>query len=207
MQYSELLDLAPDVSRETFEDLKVFSALLQKWNKKINLVARDGADDIWTRHIVDSLQVISHIPKDARVLADLGSGGGFPGLVIALVMRDRTPDLDIILIDSDKRKCEFLRSVARELKLDITVHAARILDVPPVKSDVVTARALAPLQDLLGFAQFHMVPGGRAIFLKGERFRSEIEDAKKQWSFSCDIQSSLTHPDAAVLKIGDIERA
>lgn len=193
-----------NVSRETKERLDIYLELLRKWSPKINLVSQESLKDAGNRHFDDSLQVASLCPKDAKSWVDLGSGGGFPGAVVAIALVDR--DIDITLIESDQRKATFLRTVSRETKTPFAVIAERIENVPPMKSDVISARALAPLEELLGFAEQHLAPTGVAFFMKGESWRAEVDAAQKKWRFACKAHTSVTHPDAAILEIGGLSR-
>lgn len=193
-----------NVSRETKERLDIYLELLRKWSPKINLVSQESLKDAGNRHFDDSLQVASLCPKDAKSWVDLGSGGGFPGAVVAIALGDR--DIDVTLIESDQRKATFLRTVSRETKTPFAVIAERIENVPPMKSDVISARALAPLEELLGFAEQHLAPTGVAFFMKGESWRTEVDAAQKKWRFACKAHTSVTHPDAAILEIGGLSR-
>ncbi|SEP60662.1 16S rRNA (guanine527-N7)-methyltransferase [Loktanella sp. DSM 29012] len=199
--------LSSDVSRETLLTLEQFSALLLKWNAKINLVARSQVSDIWTRHIQDSLQLLPHVPEHCDTLTDIGSGGGFPGVVIAIAAKTQRPAMRIQLIESDQRKAAFLRTAARTFDLNVDVFAERITDTTAVRAKCVTARALAPLTDLLGFAAQLLEPSGVAIFPKGQSAQAEVAAARKSWQFSCDATVSQTDPAAQILVIKDISRA
>lgn len=195
-----------DVSRETIRRLQVYVALLEKWNPKINLVSSSTLSDVWARHIMDSAQLLAHAPVDARTWVDLGSGGGFPGAVIAILAVERRPDLSVTLIEADQRKAAFLRTVGREAGVTMKVIAARIEEVDPLMADVVSARALAPLTSLLDHAARHSAPGGVALFLKGARAEQEVQTALEAWRFGCEMYPSKTDKDAVILKIGGIER-
>lgn len=194
------------VSDDTAARLEVYAALVRKWTRSINLVARNSVDDLWARHVMDSAQVYQIWDRRGRVWADLGCGAGFPGLVVAMLARGDGIDLDMHLVESDQRKAAFLRSVSRETSTPVTVHAARIETLAPLNADIVSARALAPLSDLLGFAERHRAANGQCLFLKGERFGDEIADALAMWRFEGQNFSSRTHPGAAILKIGEFAR-
>ena len=189
-----------DVSRETLEMLDTYAKMLASWNRKINLVSNATLPVVWSRHFQDSLQVAKFVPE-AKTWADLGSGGGFPGAVVAICR----PELRVSLVESDQRKCAFLRALARETRA-FTVIPSRIEALQPLKSHVVSARALAPLATLLGFADRHLAPGGRAIFLKGKKADEEIADALEYWRFDCEKHASTTDEEAVILSIGEIER-
>ena len=198
---------ALNVSRETAARLDTYAALLEKWNPAINLVAKSTLAALWPRHILDSAQLLALAPPGARRWADLGSGGGFPGLVIAILAADTAPDLRLTLVESDRRKAAFLETVLRETGISATVAAERIEDLPPLAANIVSARALAPLPVLLGHAHRHLAPGGIALFPKGARHRGEIAESLERWRFSVQKHPSRTDPDAVILSIGDIERA
>lgn len=194
-----------NVSRETFDRLKTYAVLLEKWNPRINLVSRNSLADLWTRHIVDSIQVFRAAPK-TDTWVDMGSGGGFPGLVIAILAADEMPDCQVTLIESDQRKSAFLRTVARETGVTCRIMAQRIEAVPPQNAGVISARALADLNTLLGFVELHLRQGGIALFPKGVTWQKEVEDARIQWSFDLDPITSLTEPGAAILKVEGVSR-
>ncbi len=206
MSGSDAGPLPVDVSRETLERLNAYAGLLRQWNPRINLVSRATLDDLWSRHFVDSAQVFELAPNTARHWADLGSGGGFPGLVVAIIAAEKRPGLRVTLVESDKRKAVFLRTVAQQTGIDVTVVAERIENIDPLNADVLSARALAPLSALLGYAERHLAPGGTALFLKGSGWRVEIKEALEHWRFRCEDIASTTSPDAAILRLGEIER-
>ena len=193
-----------NVSRETQERLDIFLELLRKWSPKINLVSKESLKDVASRHFADSIQVASLCASGVRTWVDLGSGGGFPGAVVAIVLARE--GVQVTLIESDQRKAAFLRTVSRETKTPFKVIAERIEDVPALSCDVVSARALAPLITLLGFTERHLDPSGTALFMKGGTWRDEVEDAQKKWRFTCEAHTSVTHSDAAVLEIGGLSR-
>ncbi len=195
-------DALPNVSRETTERLEHLQSMLGRWTKKINLVASSTVNDAWNRHIVDSVQVYDLARPQVGMWADLGTGGGFPGLVISIMAKELAPSLDVILVESDQRKCAFLRSVVRELDLDATVKNSRIEKLDPLHADFVSARALAPLKTLLGYADRHLSPDGTAVFLKGAAWKKELSEAQESWNFTCEPSKSVTDPNAVVLSIG-----
>ena len=191
-----------DVSRETLARLEALAELTRKWTARINLVAPSSVPDLWNRHIRDSAQLYALAPPFVH-WADLGSGGGFPGLVIAALAEgtQRTT-----LIESDRRKATFLRAAIRELHLPAEVIAARIESAPPQSADIVSARALAPLPELLAYATRHLRPGGVALFPKGAARSEEISAARAGWDFCLTETRSITLPEAAVLRIERIVR-
>src|SRR5579872_1326838 len=164
--------------------LTVYAALLRKWKMTINLVASSTLPYIWTRHFADSLQVQAALPQ-ARVWADLGSGAGFPGLVTAIRLADE-PGAKVHLIESDQRKCAFLREVSRETQAPAVVHQGRIEEVLPSikeKIDAVSARALAPLPQLIGYAAEALDKGAVGVFLKGEHADDELTPSHAAGNF------------------------
>ncbi|MBI3446108.1 MAG: 16S rRNA (guanine(527)-N(7))-methyltransferase RsmG [Magnetospirillum sp.] len=187
------------VSRETLERLTAYAALLMKWQARINLVGPDTIADLWSRHFLDSAQLFPLIRPDARRLVDLGSGAGFPGLVLAIMGAP-----DVHLVESDQRKCAFLREVARITGAGITVINKRIEQVPPLGADVVTARALAPLSKLLDWAFPHLALGGECLFLKGRGAEDELTASAKEWKLSASRVSSLTDPGGLVLHLREV---
>ena len=193
-------DPLADVSRETHRRLEIFVETLERWQKAINLVSRNTMDGVWKRHILDSAQVVPLIPSTAETLADLGSGGGFPGLVIA-AMR---PDLRVTLVESDARKAAFLGEVGRRMGLENQpkIAISRIEVAPPAVADIVTARALAPMKQLLHWAQRHRKDTAICLFHKGKGWQAEVEEAKKEWDFSPEPIASVTDRDAVILRIG-----
>lgn len=194
-----------NVSRETLERLNDFSALVEKWTQKINLISKASIPQIWDRHIVDSAQIYGIAPA-FQTWVDLGSGGGFPGIVVAILAAEHQPNAAITLVESDQRKCAFLRTAIRELSLNATVHSKRIESLDPLGADVLSARALADLDVLLSFCARHLDFKGTALFPKGENWKKEHETAQERWSYQCEAITSITNPAAAVLKIEEIRR-
>lgn len=193
------LSLTP-VSRETEQRLDVIVALLEKWQRTINLVAPASLPQLWTRHVADSLQLIP-LAGDVRRWVDLGSGGGFPGLVVAAVLAER-PDADVTLVESDSRKAAFLREAARLAELPVTVLPSRIEQVAAVLApgvEVVSARALAPLPRLLELAAPFLAQGATGLFLKGQDVDNELTQAAKSWRIDAEMRASLTDGGGHVL--------
>ena len=198
---------ARDVSRETLEQLNVYAALLDKWNPRINLVSRSTLPSLWARHFLDSAQIFDLAPEMAARWCDLGSGGGFPGLVVAILAQAERPALSVTLIESDKRKAGFLRTVARETGLKIVVLSERLEEAEGQAADVLSARALAPLPTLLSHADRHLAPGGLCLFPKGVRHDEERRSALELWRFRCETLPSRTDPDAVIFRISELSRA
>ncbi|MBC7906641.1 MAG: 16S rRNA (guanine(527)-N(7))-methyltransferase RsmG [Rhodospirillaceae bacterium] len=189
------------VSRETLDRLRAYADLLVKWQLRINLVGPDTVPTLWQRHFLDSAQVFPILPQPIHRLVDMGCGAGFPGLVLAIM---GVPDVH--LIESDARKCAFLREVARITETKITVHNARIEAVAPLGAHVVTARALAPLEKLLGWAERHLLPEGHCVFLKGKSGEDELTTASKEWNITFERIPSQTDPTGTILHLKEVRR-
>lgn len=190
------------VSRETLDKLQVYGDLLVKWQAKINLVSNNTLDDLWNRHLLDSAQVYPLLPQSCKTLVDIGCGAGFPGMVLAIM---GVPDVH--MVDSDARKMAFVREVARATETPVTIHNCRIEAVKEIEfADVVTSRALATLEKLLGFSEVLRKPEGTCIFLKGRKAQEELEEAQKSWDFDCHSQGSLTDKEGRILIIERMTR-
>lgn len=189
------------VSRETERKLETFAALLLRWSRTINLIGRADAAAVWQRHILDSLQLLPFLFGREPPAIDLGSGGGFPGLVLALAA-----DWPFHLIEADHRKAAFLREVARDLKAPVTVHAARIEAVSLSPASLITARGLAPLPKLLAWAAPFVAPRGVCLFLKGRMAEQELTQAQAQWHMRVMRVPSRTDPAATLLHISELRR-
>tara|TARA_B110000977_G_scaffold80851_1_gene108176 strand:+ start:135 stop:746 length:612 start_codon:yes stop_codon:yes gene_type:complete len=194
-----------NVSRETIERLREFEQLALKWTKKINLVSAGDASQIWERHIVDSVQIYDLAPSEGDWL-DIGSGGGFPGIVAAIIAKERMPDRSFTLVDSDQRKCAFLRTANRELGLNVKVLAERVEKMLPAGAQVLSARALDDLNSLLDHADRHLSKAGVSLFPKGSQWEREDEEARKHWSYNLEVIKSETNPEATILKIKELKR-
>ncbi|MEQ9146182.1 MAG: 16S rRNA (guanine(527)-N(7))-methyltransferase RsmG [Parvibaculaceae bacterium] len=200
---------AAHVSRETLTRLTHYESLLRKWQKSINLVARSTLETAWQRHFWDSAQLLDAVPPDARKWVDLGSGAGFPGLVIAILLAER-PGFAMHLIESDQRKAVFLREVIRVTDAPAQVHTGRIEDPGTIASigvcDVVSARACAPLDRLLGWAAPYFGPETRGLFLKGAQVQEELTLARKSWTFSVTSRPSRADTDGTLLQVEHLDR-
>ncbi len=202
-----------DVSRETSEGryglspavldrLKLFASEMCRWNARINLVARSDVPRLWSRHFEDSLQLLPLLPSRADNAVDLGSGGGFPGLVLAIASGIR-----FTLIESDARKCAFLREAARLTDAPVEILNDRIERIAPCAAHLVTARALAPLARLLPLVSRHLAPGGTCLLLKGGGLDGELTDAAADWHMDVMRTPSRTGPDGTILRICRLRRA
>lgn len=195
---------ATGVSRETFARLKAYVGLLEDWNARHNLVSRDSLSDVWRRHVWDSAQLSGLVPLNAKRLVDLGSGAGFPGLVLAELLRDR---MRVTLIESTGKKCAFLRAVADRLALSLEIRNARIEEARPETFDVITARACAPLPKLLSYAHKFVGKGTVCLLPKGRSLEAELTDAHKSWTMAIRQHPSATDPSGVILEIRELARA
>lgn len=179
-------------------DLTVLLDRLTQTNAVMNLVGPDSIADYWTRHALDSAQLLEHVPV-ARTWADLGAGAGFPGVVLAILLKG-TADAHVWLIDSLGKRCRFLQSVVQELNLPATVINGRA-ETQKLKVDVVTARALAPMPKLLSYAQPYMARGAQGLFLKGEKAETELQEAWASWTFEADLSVSRSDPRGRIVSV------
>lgn len=205
---SDTVQLLPNlvVSRETYDKLCGLDLELVKWTKKINLVSKNTIDDSWQRHIIDSAQLVLQIPQGAKKLVDIGSGGGLPGLVIAIICQETHPDMSITLIEIDKRKVVFLKEMNRKFSLGLNICNQRIEDAVKQNADVLTARALSSLNNLMEYAFRHTNDNAVCIFPKGKQSDEEIINAQKYWSFSLQNIPSITHQEGSILLVKGASR-
>ncbi len=200
---SGLKALGINVSRETLQRLATYAALLEKWQAKINLVGPATLPDLWRRHFLDSAQLLPLLPAANGTLADLGSGAGFPGLVLAIMT-----DWTVHLLDSDQRKCAFLRQVAVDCGIvdRVTIHPKRIEQVTGLAADVVTARACAPLAALLDLAAPFIGEKGTGLLLKGAQAEEELTQAQRHWTMRLDRRESISDPAGVLLIVTHLKR-
>lgn len=197
------------VSRETLARFNLYESLLRRWQPAVNLVAPTTLSHVWGRHFADSAQLASLVPASAKSLADLGSGGGFPGLVLAILLGGERLDR-VVLVESDQRKAAFLREVARQTGTAVEVVSARI-ESPAArerigKVEVVSARALASLDALFELAAPLLAENGIGLFLKGKDAAAEIESARVRWQFEVELTPSLTDNKASVVTVRGLRR-
>jgi 16S rRNA (guanine527-N7)-methyltransferase len=184
-------------------DMQAFLGLLTEWNEKMNLVGPSALAEFWPRHAFDSAQLLRLAPE-AKVWADLGAGAGFPGLVLAILLKDR-PGAKVHLVESMAKRCRFLGEVARALALPVEIHNARAEDLG-IRVDIVTARACAPLPRLLGYAEPYLRKGATGLFLKGQDVVSELTEAAKYWKFEAELSASSSFPDGRILQVKGLSR-
>jgi 16S rRNA (guanine527-N7)-methyltransferase len=193
------------VSRETLSRLERYAALLEDWNKRHNLVSAGSIADLWRRHMWDSAQLAKLLPLNAKTLVDLGSGAGFPGLVLA-ALKSEQADFRVVLYEATAKKCRFLQAVADELNLPVEIRQQRIEDAGQERFDVISARACAPLDKLLSYAQRFWAKSTVALFLKGQNVEAELTQAHKSWKMELERHPSQSDASGVVLEIRELRR-
>ena len=195
---------ATNVSRETMRHLKIYAEMLGEWNAVHNLVSKNSMPQLWHRHFLDSAQLVPLIPEGAGSLVDLGSGAGFPGLVLAELFRKRA-GFRTVLFEATGKKCRFLKSIAALLDLNVEVRDMRVEDASDEVFDVVTARALAPLPKLLAYAQRFFGHKTMALFLKGQNIGVELTKTHKSWKMITRQHPSITDSSGTILEVRELK--
>ena len=189
--------------KESEKDIYVYIDMLKKWQKAVNLVSNSSLQDVWNRHIVDSAQLFPLIPLSAKTLADMGSGAGFPALVLAILNKNNQGSLEkIVLIESDLKKCLFLKEVVRSLSLPVQILNQRLETVQNLQADVITARGLADVQTLIKWARPMIEPNTICLFLKGENVQKEIP--QEPLPYKIEKIKSITNSNSFILKITEV---
>jgi 16S rRNA (guanine527-N7)-methyltransferase len=194
---------ASNVSRETLGRLKLFAGLLEDWNARLNLVSASSLPEVWRRHIWDSAQLVDLIPPDAASLVDLGSGAGFPGLILAILLRERGP-VRTVLYESTTKKCSFLNEAAVRTGAPVEIRNGRIENADREPFDVLTARACAPLEKLLSYAQAFQGPKTINLFLKGQSVAVELTEARKSWNMEAIRHPSRSDLSGSILEVREL---
>jgi 16S rRNA (guanine527-N7)-methyltransferase len=192
------------VSYETIHKLSTYRDMLVEWNGKFNLVAASTLPHIWARHFLDSAQLMAFIPETALTLADMGAGAGFPGLVLALLAQDKKLPLHIHSIESTGKKADFLQAVIDALKLNVTVRRDRVENIRDLKVDIITARAMKALPELLKYANYLLHKDTICIFPKGRAAAEELTQARKYWTFTEEIHPSRSDDSGSVLVLSGL---
>lgn len=195
-----------NVSRETFDKLKSCQTMLGEWQQKFNLISSNTLEDSWNRHFLDSAQLFPLLPKDAEVMYDFGSGAGFPGMVLAIMANEKMPHLQVTLVESTTKKTLYLNAVREQLGVRVNVLNDRIEKLPAAKADVITSRALASLNELLGYAVRFCKPETVCIFPKGKKYAEELAEAHRCWRFKCQILPSRQSEEGRILVITNLSK-
>lgn len=193
-----------NVSQAVQSKLNTYVALLEEWQGKMNLVSDSTLPVVWTRHILDSAQVERYLTPSDRVILDLGSGAGFPALVLAIL--DESKNRTVHLVESDGKKCSFLQAVADACGLQVVIHNERIEKMPVFKADVITARALAALDKLLGYAKPFIGERTRCLFLKGKKADEELKLCAKKFVFAVEKYASITSDEGKILCLTGVKK-
>ena len=195
-----------NVSCETIEKLKTYQELLFEWQKRFNLVSNSSLEDVWNRHFADSAQLYKYIPQYANNLIDFGSGAGFPAMVLAIMGLEKTPYLNVSMVESIKKKTLYLKDVADKTGVDVNIINDRIENLPSIKYDVITSRAMASLIDLLKYSVRFCHQKTVCIFPKGKNYKEELAEAHKAWRFKCIIEASEVSDEGKILIITNIRK-
>ena len=195
-----------NVSRETKEKIEAYKTLVLEWNCKFNLISKSSVEHIWERHILDSVQLYKYIRPTDKILLDLGSGAGFPGMVLAIMAMEKTPYLKVSLIESIGKKTLYLKHVAELTGTKVNIYNKRIEELPAEKVDVITSRALTALDNLLNYASRFCGSHTVCIFPKGKIHAEEIAEAKKHWDFDCRIIPSSQSDEGVILIITHLNK-
>lgn len=190
------------ISNESFERLEIYIDLLKRWQQNINLVGKNSLFDVWGRHILDSTQLSKFITPRMMAIADIGTGAGFPGMVLAIIAVKK--DREIHLIESNQRKCAFLREVNLATQAGVFIHNKRVENITELSVDLVISRAVASVEKLLQFSNFILKKDGQCLFLKGNKWRDELTQAQLKWMMKETIIQSMTDPTGKILKLEEI---
>jgi len=194
-----------NVSRETYEKLQKFVALLTEWNEKMNLVSKNSLAEVWIRHVLDSAQLISYIPMNTKHIVDIGSGSGFPGVVLAILLQEKNPQASVTLVESITKKAVYLNDVKQKLNLNsVRVVNDRVENAVFKNVDLITARAVAAMDILCGYAKKIGNKNTEMLLLKGKSFGDENEAARKHWQYDADIFENKYSNDGVVVKVRNI---
>lgn len=192
------------VSRETLALLKVYQDSLNEWQEKMNLVSKNSLPQAWERHFLDSMQLFDLLPENAKLLYDLGSGAGFPGMVLAIMAKYKTPYLKVKLVESTTKKTLYLKEVAKLTGANVEIINQRIEKLNKEEADVITSRALASLTELLQYSKPFSAKHTKCLFLKGKTYLEELKEAQQNWDFDCEILPNQQNPEGVILVITNL---
>lgn len=196
-----------NVSRETFKKIEQFAELLKVWNQKMNLVSRNSLKDLWERHILDSVQLINYISPQVKNLLDIGSGAGFPAIILAILLQEKNPETKITLVESITKKTVYLNDVREKLGLsNVKVINSRAENINLPKPNLITARAVAALDVLCGYVSKIGNNNTESLFLKGKSYKDEIAEAEKHWKFDLEVFPNKYSDEGVILKLGNLRK-
>jgi len=190
-----------NVSRETIELLKTYEASLNEWQQKMNLVSKNSLSDAWNRHFKDSMQLFDLLPQNAEIVYDFGSGAGFPGMVLAIIAKEKTPYLKFKLVESIKKKTMYLKHVGEITCANVEIINERIENIKPETADAIISRAMCSLPDLLKYSKPFCNKNTKLIFLKGRSYQEEIKAAQREWIFQLEVLPNQESEDGVILII------
>lgn len=194
-----------NVSRETYKKLQDFVVLLSEWNTKMNLVSKNSLSDVWVRHVLDSAQLVDYIPNNVKHIVDIGSGSGFPGIVLAILLQEQNPQAHITLVESITKKALYLKNVAENLGLNsVEVVNNRVENAVFKNVDMITARAVASTDILCGYADKIGNKNTEMLLLKGRSFADEEAEAGKRWIYTREIYKNKYSDDGVIVRIKNI---
>ena len=194
-----------NVSRETVETLKLYEASLNEWQHKMNLVSKKSLENAWNRHFEDSMQLFGLLPQNAEIVFDFGSGAGFPGMVIAVIAKEKTPYLKVKLVESITKKTVYLKYVQEITGANVDIINKRIENITPEKADAITSRAMCSLPDLLKYSKPFCTKKTKLLFLKGRSYQEEVDAAKKEWLFNLEVLPNQESTDGVILIITNLQ--
>lgn len=196
-----------DVSRETLQKLKDFVSLLEMWNTRMNLVSKNSLADVWERHILDSMQLVQYISADTKRIVDIGSGSGFPGIVLAIWLQEKMPASEIFLVESIAKKTMYLNDVCARLGLNnVKILNERIENTVFKDVDIITARAVAALDILLSYSMHIGQTHTKMLFPKGQSYEIENSEAQKKWVYDLQVHPNRYHEDGVILEISKLRK-
>ena len=194
------------VSRETLEKIKKYCDFLIKYNKKLNLISKNSEVNIMSRHIEDSAQLIKYIDAKDKNILDIGSGAGFPGIVMELIKNDLNLKFNLEIVEKSPKKCTYLQELCKYLQIDVVIHNYDVKDLKNNRFDVIASRAFKPMLSFLNILEESAINFRKILLLKGENYQLEMNEAKKYWEINCDMHESVTNPTSKVFVINSVKR-
>ena len=194
------------VSRETFKKINNYCDFLIKYNQKINLISKSSEINIMNRHIEDSAQLIKYIDKNDKTILDIGSGAGFPGIVMELIKNDLDLEFTLEIVEKSPKKCTYLQELCKYLEIDVAIHNYDVKDLKRKSFDVIASRAFKPMLSFLNILEQSRLNFRKILLLKGENYKLEMKEAKKHWEINCDMYESVTNPNSKVFVINSVSR-